>query len=260
MIITEFYDGQGLGNQLWAYVVTRLIADHKGCGFYIMGNGRFKGRGFMKLDFGTKPDRIDHYYTEKNEMFEGHSMHPFDPELYNVPLNTKIDGNFQSYQYIRGHEDKIREWIKLDTSTSTTDNICIVHFRAGDYIGIKDVFLPKEYYETAMDKVRSINPNIIFFCVSDMPELAEEYLGLKCLSNVGSDPYKASHHFGGDIKDDFSYLVNAKYLIIPNSSFGWWGAFLNPRKEIVVAPLHWAGRNKGYWQTKDIQTDGFIYV
>lgn len=259
MIITELYDGQGLGNQLWAYTVTRLIAEHKGCPFSIIGTDNFKGRGFMEIDFGVDPV-IEHLYTEKNEIFEGHSMWPYDPELYNVPLNTKIDGNFQSYQYVRGYEDKIRGWFKIRNENKTDENTCVIHFRAGDYLGIPDVFLPKEYYQTAMNEVLYMNPDVKFVCVSDMPDIAEMYLGVPCISDRGKDKNMAAHHHGGDISIDFSYIMNAEYLIIPNSSFAWWGAFLNTKKKIVVAPMFWAGRNKGFWQTSDIESDGFIYV
>ncbi len=260
MISTEFYDGQGLGNQLWAYVVTRLIAEHKKCGFSIIHPERFKGRGFMTLDFGEKNPVIEHSYKEVENVVNGHSMWPYDPELFNVPLNTKIDGNFQSYGYIRGKEDLIRSWIKLEIKAGVDGNVCIVHFRAGDYLGIKDVFLPKKYYLAAMEEVKKLNPSVRFYCVSDQPNLAEEFLGVQSIGGVGEDRHKASHHYGGDVGVDFSYLVQAEYLVIPNSSFSWWAAFLNTNKKIVVAPEFWAGWKRGVWQTSDIKSDGFTYV
>lgn len=255
MVTTEFYDGQGLGNQLWAYVVTRLISED----FGIYSPERFKGQHFIDIDFGKKP-KHDRTYTEKNEIYNGHSLWPYDKELFNVLDGTKIDGNFQSYQYIDGKEDLIRSWIKVTAPNKTPDNVCVVHVRMGDYKWIPDVFLPRLYYEHAMDYVRSINPDVSFVCVSDEPELAEKFLGIPSIGGVGEDKYKASHHKGGDISIDFSYLVNARYLIIPNSSFAWWGAFLNTKKEVVIAPYWWAGYSKGFWQTKDIKTKSFTYI
>ena len=54
MIVTEFYKGQGLGNQLACYITTRVIAKDKGYGFGVMHPERFKGIGFFVLDFGDK--------------------------------------------------------------------------------------------------------------------------------------------------------------------------------------------------------------
>lgn len=80
MLITELYNGQGLGNQLWSYVVTRALALDRGLDFGIMSPEKFKGESFLELDFGKKveggsgpeggppetlPAGIMNYYAEK---------------------------------------------------------------------------------------------------------------------------------------------------------------------------------------------------
>jgi hypothetical protein len=72
----------------------------------------------------------------------------------------------------------------------------------------------------------------------------------------------ASHHFGGPLGIDFCLLMNARYVIIPNSSFSWWAAYLNTKAEIIIAPKYWARFNisNGYWSTADIITDHFSYL
>ena len=52
MLVTEFYDGQGLGNQLWSYVSLRCIALYHGYDFGIISPDKFKGKEFIDLDFG----------------------------------------------------------------------------------------------------------------------------------------------------------------------------------------------------------------
>jgi len=272
MIATELYGGQGLGNQLWAYVVTRLIADHKGCDFGIMSPERFKGKDFMDLDFGRKiegvsemptsslPESIINYHKETCELFGTDDGSGIDKELFNIPLNTKVDGNFQSYSYIRGKENKVREWLKFKALHRTSEDTCIIHMRCGDYKNIQDVFLPLGYYQEAMEVIRKINPHVNFFVVSDEPSLAYKFLGVPSIGGVGEDKHKAAHHLGGDIGVDFSYLANAKYVIIPNSSFGWWAAFLNTNAEAIVAPKYWCGWKDSEWRTGDIKSDNFLYV
>ena len=78
MICNELYTEQGLGNQLWNYVITRIIAKKNGYDFSILKKERFKGKEFMNLDFGQHipgghtsrggyifklPDGIKNYYN-----------------------------------------------------------------------------------------------------------------------------------------------------------------------------------------------------
>lgn len=54
MIITELYNGQGLGNQLWCYATLRTISHHKNYKFGIGHPERFKGKSFIDIDFGEE--------------------------------------------------------------------------------------------------------------------------------------------------------------------------------------------------------------
>ena len=54
MLTTEIYRGSGIGNQLWNYVVTRLIAEANGYEFGIQCPERWKGAKFMPVDHGKK--------------------------------------------------------------------------------------------------------------------------------------------------------------------------------------------------------------
>jgi hypothetical protein len=114
--------------------------------------------------------------------------------------------------------------------------------------------------------MRQVCPEVEFRCVTDDVDLAR-----KLLSNVpivGSgltgfeDENKASHHKGGSVSVDFTTLKNARYLIIPNSSFSWWAAFLNTQAAMIVAPKFWAHHNvsTGYWSSFDLITDAFVYL
>lgn len=272
MIGNELYDGQGLGNQLWNYALARIIADKSACDFTILGRERFKGRECMDIDFGADaPSSFDHYYKEKTEYLAGTDIDisRTDPALLTLGPSTKFDGNCQSTKYLDGYRDKLRSWLRVKPDYEqyvTDENVCVIHFRAGDFKGIKDVFLPAEYYTRAMEHVRTINPQVRFCCVTDEPAVARQVLPE--VEVIGSalvdqnDTAKAAHHRGGPIGIDFSYLLHARYLIIPNSSFSWWAAYLNDRAKVIIAPKYWARHNvsDGYWSTSDIITEGFTYM
>ena len=59
MIVTELYDGQGLGNQLWCYAALRCAAKELGLDFGVMTTEKFKGREFLSIDFGNVPGEDD---------------------------------------------------------------------------------------------------------------------------------------------------------------------------------------------------------
>lgn len=286
MICNELYNGQGLGNQLWNYVVARIIAKEKGFPFSIIGRSKFKGKDFMVLDFGMDlqdgisfeggppyklPKGIQHYYKEKREnlLHTQTDITRTDTTLFNIQPNTKFDGNCQSTKYLAGHREDVLSWIKIKSEYSqhtTDEDTCIIHMRCGDFANLKDVFLPVTYYEQAMMHVKKIHPQVKFCCITDQAEKAREILpGVEIIGSAVldvKDSNQAGHHVGGPVGIDFSLLTQAKYLIIPNSSFSWWAAYLNTRRSVVVAPKYWARYNTsdGYWSTSDIVTDDFTYL
>lgn len=289
MICNELYNEQGLGNQLWCYVVARIIAKRNNCGFCILKKERFKGNEFMNIDFGWHisgghtsqrgylfklPRDIKNYYSEKRELsgatFSDMSddISRTDPHLLNLPLYTKFDGNCQSTKYLDGYREDILEWISIKNGYAkyqANPNICIIHLRCGDFMRSK-AYLPIEYYKNAMKHIKSINKDVIFQCVTDQKEKAEELLpGVAVIGSTllgVADANNANHHHGGPIGVDFCLLMNAHYLIIPNSSFSWWAAYLNTYKKIVVAPKYWARFNvaDGFWSPSDIITNDFTYL
>ncbi len=289
MICNELYREQGLGNQLWNYAVTRIIADRNGYDFSILKKDRFKGKDFIDIDFGTPlsgghtskrgylfalPHGIKNYYSEKRELV-GNTFSDMsdditrtDLQLLNLPDNTKFDGNCQSVRYLDSYREDIMRWMPVRDEYRqyrTGPNICIIHLRCGDFMESK-AFLPIEYYKNAMEHIRSIDKDVVFQCVTDQKETAEKLLpgitviGAALLGN--RDNNNADHHHGGPAGIDFCLLMNANYLIIPNSSFSWWAAYLNSNKKMVVAPKYWARFNiaDGFWSPSDIITDGFTYL
>ena len=119
-----------------------------------------------------------------------------------------------------------------------------------EYKNIPNVMLRKEYWKGAIDQMLKINNNMKFIIVSDDPVCARSFMpfDIPC------------YHF--DIGFDFYVVNQAKWLIISNSSFGWWAAWLNQNSKLTIAPKYWARHNvsNGYWATGDIYTRCFKYL
>lgn len=231
MIKGIFHSGSGLGNMLHRYVATRCTALEKGEEFGMVAPELFKGSNFLKLDMG----KTDSDYTIEY------------PAGKVVPKNMEgvIDGEFQGEEVWEDNIDDVREWLKVEP-LEMPDDLCIINFRGGEYIGVKDLFLPKEYWALAIQKMREINPNMRFEVHTD--------------DKLSADYFFPDFHVFHNMGVNWRSVRYAKYLILSNSSFAILPALLNENVETIIAPKFWAGYNKGYWQLEDNNYKKFTYL
>lgn len=272
MIITEFYHGQGLGNQLAVYVTTRAIATDRGLSFGYkglenLGDRRYNSNGlyFMDLDLGDPiPSDIqfNHYEEKQIRIKFNHSHHDstlgcdirdYDPNLITVPDNTKIDGTMQSEKYFYHRKEDIKKWLKVkdeyDCKDFVSDDICVINIR--DYEGDHTLFLTRNYWGNAIYHMLSINPNMQFLVITENPDCAK-----RLLPELSENVY----HF--DIAKDYSIIKNARWLILSNSSFAYFPALTNEEARLIIAPKYWARHNvsDGYWATSSNLCRDFYYM
>lgn len=272
MITTEFYHGQGLGNQLFVYVTTRAIALDKAVDFGYTGLENFgdrryndKGLYFMDLDLG-KPvnrDQIVNYYKEKETRIKTNSSHHdatigcdirlIDNDLTKIPDNCKIDGIMQGEDYFYHRKKEIIQWMKLkpehDCKDFVSDDICVINFR--DYKGNSELYLERDYWVMAIYHMLNINPNMQFLVITENPSVAKEML-----------PELSDNIFHFDVGKDYSIIKNARWLILSNSSFAYFPAFTNQEAKLIIAPKYWARHNvsNGYWSCGYNLYRDFMYM
>jgi hypothetical protein len=257
MVVTEIYNGQGLGNQLACYVTTRVLALDKGFDFGIMNPYKFKCLDFMKLDFGlevtggsspfegappiTLPNGIVNYFREKDiRHLNGSDIRIDDCRLNLIEDNTKLDGVFQSETQIIHRKEEIKEWLKVNPEADCYDfsneNICVINFRGGEYAGIPNFYLNSNYWNNAVGRMLEINPNFEFVVITDDINRAK-----------GVFPNFKVLHF--NIGTDYSIIKNAHYLILSNSSFPYFATLTSETIKYILAPKYWGRHNisDGYW-------------
>lgn len=260
MISGIFHKGSGLGNQLHRYVATRVIATDKGLDFGMVAPENFKGASFMQIDVGVPvvcswtvgeggkviPISSMASFEEKKVIENGVDIRGHDPEAHFVADNTIIDGEFQDEKYFGHRLNEIRQWLKVAPLGMPNDT-CVIGFRGGEFTGIPDLFLPREYWDTAMAKMRKKNPNMKFLAVTDDPETAKAML---------PSEVRITH----DISEDWRKIRYAKYAIISNSSFYILPSLINDHAEEIIAPRYWARRNTGVWALSQNWYRRFTYL
>lgn len=254
MISGIFHQGSGLGNQLFRYLAVRCLALDKGYEWGMMNPENFKGHFFKDFDFG-KPinDPFDNSFIEERvNNPQGIDIRPYDKRIKDIKDNTLIDGEFQDPKYFMHHIDEIREWLKCEPQTFNIpfvgqEDICVLNIRGGEYCGVDDLFLKKDYWEKAMENMRKIRPNMRFGIVTDDIALAQ--------STFPNFPIKH------EIQYDWACINNAQYLILSNSSFAILPALLNKNAKMIIAPKYWARHNvsDGYWALEQNKYPQFTY-
>ncbi len=116
--------------------------------------------------------------------------------------------------------------------------VVLIHIRLKDYLEIgtkelggRDLHLPLEYYRKAFEKLET-DENTKVLVISDDIQYVKQNFKLGVPFGVEENPSVI----------DFLLLVNANSLVISNSTFSWWGAYLNTREDLkVIAPEFWLG-------------------
>lgn len=271
MIGTEFFYGQGFGNQLFCYVTAKCIAIDNNCRFGNVSQDLFgaprwnqKGAYFMDIDLGIEAEKKDfcYIYNEKSDRYFmdtcnhdrdiGCDISLYDKDLTKVADNTLLYGNMQSELYFIHHKEEIKKWLKVkqeyDSYEFYKGNLCILNMRGGEYVGIKELYLERDYWLMGMENMRKINPNMAFMIITDDVKTA-----IKILPGI------TAFHF--NLAKDYVSIKNAKYLLLSNSSFAFFPAFTSETVEIIIAPKYWARHNisNGYWATGQNIYTGWNY-
>ncbi|GAG42565.1 unnamed protein product, partial [marine sediment metagenome] len=156
-------------------------------------------------------------------------------------------------KYILHNKANIQKWLpfKQDLSHLLNEydlkNTCVIHFRGADYKSMH-YFLTEDYYKFSVRRMKEKYGNLRFLIVTDDVPAAEKHLPDMEIASL-------------DEAGAFYLINNAEYLIIPNSSFSWWAAWLNTKIKRTLAPKFWHGFHVNkIWFPFDIQTKNLNYI
>ena len=161
---------------------------------------------------------------------------PFHYQPVEIKDNYFFDGFFQSEKYFPNRKfiqklfepsDEVKSYLK--NKYGDVSNYTSLHVRRTDYVQ-KAGFHPPcsvEYYEKALSMIQG---NVLVFS-DDLDWCKETFLGDRFTFISGNRDYQ-----------DLFLMSMCKNNIIANSSFSWWGAWLNTNlNKKVIAPKKWFG-------------------
>lgn len=245
MIAGILHQGSGLGNQLHRYVATRVLAMDKGYEFGMLNPDLFKGESFMQIDKGVQPVTYGNKWEEKKIVENGIDIRSYDPEFNFIGDWTLIDGEFQDPRYFEHRLPEIREWLKVEP-LDMPDNLCVINFRGGEYVGFPDLFLTQDYWNEAIQIMEEKYPGIEFVVhTDDIVNAAVFFPNYPTTSGIGIN---------------WRSIRYAKHLILSNSSFAILPALLNEDVKEIIAPRYWARHNIGVWAQPANYYKQFKYI
>lgn len=189
------------------------------------------------------------YYVEHPPPPHPKARPPADYGLY-------LQGYWQSASYFETYSDDLRDLYSFKHIPSGKNAELVqsiregpsasLHIRRGDYASCKKTrsfhgLCTPEYYHRAIEHLRSRIPKVRLFAFSDDPAWVNEHLGDRYpdMTVVSHNKAEAGHH-------DMQLMSLCNHNITANSSFSWWGAWLNQADDkIVIAPKKWFARETG---------------
>lgn len=261
----------GLGNQMFQYALLAglretfkedIYADVSGFEDYHLHNGLELERVFpIKLKTTDKEIRhfkrltLSRYANKYLPILCSNCQYEYPDFRYveTVYIKDRKDCYYLGYWHHHSYVDKFRDQLlhefrflkplneknsQIVTDMQREESVGI-HIRRGDYLKEKQYqgICEKEYYAEAIGMMRNrfktprfyVFSNDVVWCQENLTQLFGDAPIVFVDWNTGEKSYC-----------DMQLMTYCKGLIIANSSFSWWGAFLNQQENVyVIAPKRW---------------------
>lgn len=277
MIIVKFYGG--LGNQMLEYAsyvalqerypTTRVMADIRKYNYLGVHNGLELERLFpirLNIVFGKTGnvsglEKYWHYAMHKiiavffkiglNKFRFVKDNNVLNRDLFHLDTakNYYLEGYWGNEKYFENAKELVKQHftfkIPLDSANEelaqkvTGQNSVSVHIRRGDYISEGSLYVDlskTEYYLNALKYITAHTKDPVFYIFSNEIEWCRT--NLTWLKNY--QHYFVKGNEGKDSYRDMQIMSLCKHNIIANSSFSWWGGWLNNNPgKIVICPKNY---------------------
>lgn len=266
----------GLGNQLFQIFTLLSTALDNKIAFYFEYKEQpaRKDRPFYwdnflnRLSVFIKPIRPELMYKE----CDFHYI-PIPCNKFPTDKNLKLFGYFQSYKYFHHNKDTIFRLINLEDHQNDIknkyennffENTVSLHFRMGDYKNLQHhhPIMSIEYYINCISELINItgkdNWKILYFYEKNDETIVTNNV-TQLNSKFPNITFVSVDHALADWEQMLSMSL-CKHNIIANSTFSWWGAYLNSNENKVFYPSEWFGPAQGNKKVEDLFMVNWIKI
>lgn len=281
----------GLGNQLFIYALGLRLARELNTEL-ICDTWNFHDYSWHSYELDSIPNEIQKTYSSRSRELFGHkarsairrarSLHvgptpfsrlvlergsTFDPDILKIRDGSRLNGYFQSWRFFEPIAEDIRKQVSNPVQPSpwlheTRERLSAlgdwvaVHVRRGTYLEVPIMGLVQDdYYERAIELIDKLvgeeKPLVLFsdspdLVVNLIPQFQDRLVSLSTPQDVLPI-------------DVIQVMSDAAHLIIGNSTFSWWAAYLKSRpSRFVVAPRPWLDDH--YFNERDLFLPDWITV
>lgn len=202
------------------------------------------------------PIRKSEYVQNRKDIFT------YLPNVFTIKGDCYYEGNWESAKFYISNRSHIQDAFAHGTPNETNSNYINeieatnsigIHIRRGDYLnsskwtGLCDL----DYYKRGIVELLSDGLEHSFYIFSNDKDWCRENILPLC---NGNKVVLVTENTGDMSCWDLFLMYHCKDLIIANSSFSWWAAFLNKRNGRIVAPKKWVNEDRVF----DIWLDEWI--
>jgi hypothetical protein len=244
----------GMGNQMFQYAFGVLLGKYTiydTSWFNEIKNVSTATQREYELDFwNIKPKLTDKPKKKILGLFRIKKYYEKPENVYNPDLLKYKNGIIEGYFQVAQYYDCIREKLLKDFTPRNNPNkqnqkmldlirsatSVSIHIRRGDYVKLQQIhgLCDLDYYKKSIKYIAKNVKHPCFFVFSDDIQWVKDNLKIEYPCE-----YIDFNH-GRDSAWDMWLMANCKHNIIANSSFSWWGAWLNQNHDkIVIAPKQW---------------------
>lgn len=279
----------GLGNQMFQYAYAKALQqrgyevkiDISVFETYKLHGGYHLDKYDIDLKSSTKEKNVKFYSNSlfykllrklgiNNSKIIKEKSLLFDKSLLEIEDGHYVDGYFQSEEYFKNIRDiLLNQFVLKDEISSYTKetsqiiseikNSVSLHVRRGDYVSNQKALkvhglCDMNYYKKAIHSLSDRLSDMTYFIFSDDMQWVKENLKIENAIYIDTKEKRVPH-------EDIYLMSLCSHNIIANSSFSWWGAWLNKNEEkIVIAPKRWFADDEMQKQSKDIVCESWIRI
>jgi hypothetical protein len=242
-----------LGNNLFAIATGLSLAKKLNTNLTLSKTTSAGHRGYIPVDLSIFEYKFDQVDTPKLDNTYN------EPHLHYAPIdiqnNTVVSGVFASWKYFEDIKEElctkyftpskeIMDDLKKYNISSNSLGICV---RRGDFLMLQHnhCVLTIDYYQETINKYFQNNIDSIYVFSDDF-----EW----CKTVFGNSVNYVEDKIGVQL----FLMTKMKHLIMANSTFSWWGAYLNTNDGTIIVPDPWLGPSNDHENTNDLYYSSWI--